>query len=83
MNALAFVIRHDHHDAITETQSPSFIYSLFIGSLFSLACFSLSAMKSEKNDVSEKPGHGSLSPFYIGFGTGPLLAKKRLRKQTM
>ena len=28
INSLAFFIRYDHHDTITETQSPSFIYSL-------------------------------------------------------
>ena len=50
MNSLAFFIRHDHHDPITETLSLFlfFIYSLFIGSLFSLDEFGHSAMTSGK-----------------------------------
>ena len=64
MSSLAFFIRCDHHDdVITETQSLSCIYSLLIGSLFSLAGFVLSAMTSEIFDSFEKPRHGSLSHF--------------------
>ena len=49
MNSLAFFIRNDHHDAIAETPSLSFIYSIFIGSLFSLACFGNDFRKILKN----------------------------------
>ena len=67
MNSLAFSIRYDHHDAITETLPLSICYSLFIGSLFSLADFVASTMTSEKNWWFWKARHVSLSPFYIGF----------------
>ena len=64
MNSLAFFIRHDHRDAITETHSLSFINSFFIRSLFPccLQCFGNDVRKT-----SQKPRHGSLSPFYIGL----------------
>ena len=39
MNSLIFLIRHDHYDAITETKTLSFDYSLLISSLFSLDGF--------------------------------------------
>ena len=66
-HAPAFFIRHDHHDAITETLSLNLVCSLFIGSLFPLAGFGLSESHQNNSDSFEKPRHGSLSPFYIGF----------------
>ena len=66
LHTLTSFIRHDH-DAITETQSLCFS-SIFIGSLFSLASFVISAMTSERfcqGDSFEKPRQGSLAPIYI------------------
>ena len=69
MKSLDFFVLHDHYEDVTiETQSLSFVYSLFIGSQFSLACSVLSAMTSEKL-CFWKATHGSLSPFYIGFSS--------------
>ena len=67
MLSLAFLIRHDHYDVIDETHSLSFIYSLFIDSLFSLASVGLSAMTTGNFDSFEKPRQGSLYPFLRGF----------------
>ena len=49
MNSLVFFIQHDHHDVIAETQSLSFIYSLFIGSQFHLLAASVFAQWRQKN----------------------------------
>ena len=48
IHSFAFFIRNDHHDAITEIQSPNFIYSLFVDWLSSLAGFVSSAITLEK-----------------------------------
>ena len=66
-NSVAFFIRHDHHDTITETEAPSFIYSLFIGSLLTHVFFVRSAMTSEKFDSLEKQRQGSLAHVYAGL----------------
>ena len=65
MNFLAFFIRYDHNDAITETES----LSLF--ALFHWLVFFFFPLRSFDNDVRrimesfEKPRRGSLAPFYI------------------
>ena len=66
INSLAFFVRYDHHDAITETHSLS-LFSVFHWlAIFTclLRCFSNYVRKTGK---FAKPRHDSLALFYIEF----------------
>ena len=64
MNSLGFIIRHDHHDAMTDTHS---LFNL----LFLLARYFHLLLQSFGNEVRKnfmkKTRHGLISPFYKGL----------------
>ena len=61
MNSLAFFIRHDHHDAITEIQS-----LLFCSLFYCFAVFTCLFQNIRKIDSFEKPRYGLVCQFLLG-----------------
>ena len=77
MNSISFFIRNDHHGAIFDLKSLSFVYlftRILLACILLALCFdSLASVYRRRRqktfDTFEKPRHGSQAAFYKGLKT--------------